>query len=469
MASARVSSAGSVAAPHAAQASVSLLRRGLKPGLAVLGLAAIAASVAALADFESRSLTLDGVELPRDGDPEPFVRELAAQWHETEITVDAGSQIVRATRRELGGHLDVDATVEQARLGRGLGPIWLRAWACITREDGSLGWRREVHEDETRAFVDELRNRATVLADPGRHDGRGARSGATLNVIGATSAIADALRTDTVFVRLPVRRLAPPAETVRDRRDADYTEIVAAHETRFAYLEELVGRARNIELAARFLDGATIPPHGELSFNEAVGERSFERGFAPAIELTRGGRRTEGIGGGVCQVAATLHAAAFFAGFDILEHHPHTRNSSYIAAGLDSAVSWPSKDLRIRNPYPFHVRVRVGSHRGRLRIELRGARRAPRVEWNTRVVSRQRRGIEREIDPNLPLGFEEIVDDGEDGMVMERTRTVYWSDGAINDTEMLRYPVVHQLVRSGPQSVRESVSRTVPSSMAEAP
>ena len=469
MASVRVSPAGSVAAPPAAQAPASALKKGLKPALVVLGLAGMAAGVAALSSFESRVLTLDGVELPRQGDPEPFVRELAAQWHETEITLDAGSRVVRATRRELGGHLDVDATVAQARLGRGSGPIWSRVWAVVTRRDGSLGWRREVHEDETRAFVDELRNRATVAADPGRHDGRGARSGATLNVIGATSAIADALRTDTVFVRLPVRRLAPPTETPRDRRDADFTEVVSAHETRFAYLEELVGRARNIELAARFLDGATIPPRGELSFNEAVGERSFERGFAPAIELTRGGRRTEGIGGGVCQVAATLHAAAFFGGFDILEHHPHTRNSSYIAAGLDSAVSWPSKDLRIRNPYPFHVRVRVGSHRGHLRIELLGARRAPRVEWNTRVVSRQRRGVEREVDPNLPLGSEEIVDEGEDGMVMERTRTVFWTDGAITDTEMLRYPVVHELVRGGPQSVRESASRTVSSPPAGAP
>ena len=54
---------------------------------------------------------------------------------------------------------------------------------------------------------------------------------------------------------------------------------------------------RNIELAAQALDGEVIAPRTTLSFNDIVGERSLERGFAPAIELARGGRRTEGVGG----------------------------------------------------------------------------------------------------------------------------------------------------------------------------
>jgi len=145
--------------------------------------------------------------------------------------------------------------------------------------------------------------------------------------------------------------------------------------------------------------------------------------------------------------------AAFFAGFDVPEHHPHTRNSAYIPAGLDAAVSWPSKDLRVSNPYPFHVRVRATAYRGILRIELMGARRAPRVEGNIRVVQRIRRSTEREVDTNMVLGTEEIVDEGEDGSVMERTRTVDWPDGAVTETVRLRYPVVTRLVRAGPQTI----------------
>lgn len=428
---------------------------------AVATLVALALGTASLAEFERRPLTLGGVELPREGDPEPFVRELAAQWHETEVTVDAGSRILRATRTELGGDLDVDATVDEVRLARGHGPIWSRVWAFATRADDELRWERTLHQAETQAFAEELRRRASVDATPVHHDGTGGRPGTAVDLIGSVHALSGALRTEAVFVRLPVRRIEAPSRTIADRSQARFGEVVSAHETRYAHFGELQGRAQNIEVATRFLDGAVIEPHGELSFNEIVGERTVERGFATAIELTRGGRRTEGIGGGICQVAATLHAAAFFAGFEIPEHHPHTRNSSYIPAGLDSAVSWPNKDIRILNPHPFHIRVRASAYRGTLRVELMGAERAPRVEWNTRIVHRIPRETEREIDPNLPLGAEEELDSGEDGSVMERTRTVYWSDGPVMETETLRYPVVHRLVRSGPQTVRETSSAPV--------
>ena len=405
-----------------------------------------------LQEHEALPVGLDGTRLPDEGDPEPFVRQLAAQWHETELSIDAGSQIVRATRRELGGSVDVERAVEEARAARGIAPIWSRVWAIVAQEPRELGWRRDVTRTETDAFVEELRARTVVDPEPRDFEGRGGRAGTALNMVGASRAITEALRTDALVVRLPVRRLEAPRARLRTARTARFTEVMSAHETRYSPGGNLAGRSRNIELAAQLLDGQVIPPGGSLSFNDVVGERTFERGFAPAIELARGGRRTEGIGGGVCQVAATLHAAAFFAGFDITEHHPHTRNSSYIPAGLDSAVSWPNKDLVVQNTHPFHVRVHATAYRGTLRIELMGARRAPRVEWNTRTVRRIRRTTEREVDPSLPAGSEEVVDEGEDGSITERTRTVYWPRGAVTDTANLRYPVVTRLVHVGASS-----------------
>ncbi len=408
----------------------------------------------ALAAHEASPITLAGVELPREGDPEPFVRQLAQQWHATELSIDAGAQIVRATRREMGASVDVEAAVTEARLLRGQGPIWSRLAAFVTQRPRAVAWERAVARDELTAFVDELRRRTVVDPEPRDYDGRGGRSGTGLNTVGAASALTEALLTDALVVRLPVRRIEAPVAPLRSARTARFTEVVSAHETRYAGSGDLVGRARNIELAAQALDGQVIPPRSTLSFNDAVGERTVERGFAPAIELAREGRRVEGIGGGVCQVAATLHAAAFFAGFDVVEHHPHTRNSLYIPAGLDAAVSWPNKDLVVRNTHPFHVRIRATAYRGTLRIELMGARRAPRVEWNTRIVRRDRITTDRQVDPGLPLGTEEVIDEGEEGSIMERTRTVYWEHGARTDTATLRYPMVTRLVRAGPTSVR---------------
>lgn len=417
-------------------------------GLA-LSLAALGWGVSALTAYEGQPITLAGVAVP-EGDCERFVRRLAAQWHETEVSLDAGSQVVRATRRELGGAVDVEAALAAVRAARGDAPLHARVIAAWTRESRALEWRREVDAEAAHAFLADLRRRASVDPTPTDVAGYGGRPGVSLNLTPATAAVSEALRTDQTFLRLPVRSLAPAAYPVCDAHEARFDEVVAAHETRYAFYGDAAGRARNIELATRFLDGAVIEPGGELSFNEVVGERTFERGFAPAIELARGGRRTEGIGGGVCQAAATLHAAAFFAGFDIVEHHPHTRNSTYIPAGLDAAVSWPNKDVRIRNPHPFHVRVRASAYRGTMRVELMGARRAPRVEWNTRVLHRRHAAVEREVDPRLPAGSEEVVDEGEDGSVLERTRTVFWARGAATQTDRLRYPMVTRLVRVGP-------------------
>lgn len=402
---------------------------------------------------EALPATLEGEPLPM-GDPAPFVRALAAEWHATELSIDAGAMVVRATRREAGGRLDVERTVAEARRARGHAPLHARVLAWLGDEPRELEWRIVRSREETRGFLEELRRRTSVDPEPRTRDGSGGRPGTSVDLVAGVDTVRDALASGALLVRLPVRAIEPPIERIRDPRRARYTEVVAAHETRYAHFGG-AGRAQNIELAARLLDGSTIGSGERLSFNHVVGERTFERGFAPAIELARGGRRTEGIGGGVCQVAATLHAAAFFAGFELVEHHPHTRNSSYIPAGLDTAVSWPNKDLVVQNPHPYPVRVHATAYRGVLRIELMGMERGPRVEWNTRVLRRMRRPTEREIDANLPLGSEEVVDEGEDGSLLERTRTVYWSDGAVTETERLRYPVVSRLVRTGPSAVRE--------------
>ncbi|MGE0787615.1 MAG: VanW family protein [Sandaracinaceae bacterium] len=442
------------------------LPRVSRSGWAMLGLGAsvIAASAflgSRLTAYEARPLSLEGVELS-DGDPASFVRAMADAWYGTELSIDAGSQILRVSRRDAGGRLDVEATVARARTMRGMGPWTERVINAMTDAPRALEWDRATRADEVHAFLTEIRRSTSVDAEPRRRDGTGGRSGTSFNLPTSLDALQAALANDAMYVRLSVRALPAPTWTLRNDGTTRFTEVVAAHETRYAHFGD-EGRGRNIELAARFLDGETIAAGAQVSFNRLVGERTFERGFAPAIELAQGGRRTEGIGGGVCQVAATLHAAAFFAGFDILQHHPHTRNSTYIPAGLDAAVSWPNKDLVVRNPYPYPVRIHASAYRGTVRIELMGAERGPRVEWNTRVLTRVRRPTEREVDLNLPLGAEEVLDEGEDGSVLERTRTVFWPEGAVTEAVQLRYPMVTRLVRVGPSDVRTTEGATVTS------
>jgi len=56
--------------------------------------------------------------------------------------------------------------------------------------------------------------------------------------------------------------------------------------------------------------------------------------------------------------------------------------------GLDTMVSWPNRDLRFRNPYPFPVSIRALASDRLVRVELLGAGRPHPVEWNTRILER---------------------------------------------------------------------------------
>ena len=56
-------------------------------------------------------------------------------------------------------------------------------------------------------------------------------------------------------------------------------------------------------------------------------------------------------GGGVSQVATTTYNAAFFAGLDDVEHHPHSLYISRYPVGREATVAYGKLDLRFKNPY----------------------------------------------------------------------------------------------------------------------
>jgi vancomycin resistance protein YoaR len=227
-----------------------------------------------------------------------------------------------------------------------------------------------------------------------------------------------------------------------------FEAVMYVFETKYNPGPASAGRAQNIELAVRAIDGTELLPGDVLSFNQTVGERSFERGFRGAPELSNK-RVIEGIGGGVCQVAATLHAAAFLAGLDIPVYQPHSRPVGYIALGLDTMVSWPDRDLQVRNSYPFPVRIQATADGGVVRVTLLGADRPHAVEWDSRIVTRIPAGEAEERDPTLAASERKVVQDPIDGLVVERRRTIYFPTGPESVTATLHYPPNPRIIAVG--------------------
>ncbi len=215
---------------------------------------------------------------------------------------------------------------------------------------------------------------------------------------------------------------------VLGERPADRGVLLSQFTTRFS--PKHVRRAANVRLAAQSLDGVTLGPAELLSYNRVVGPRSEAAGFrlAPAIDR---GKKVDRWGGGVCQPSSTLYAAALLGGMTIVERKPHTWQSKYIASGFDATVVWNRKDLVVRNPWRFPVRISAEVGEGYLTIRLLGDR--PRPGWvtvDTKQVKQHEFEVDVEVDDTLAPDDMLVMITGIAGARVERERIFHRRDQA---------------------------------------
>ncbi len=150
------------------------------------------------------------------------------------------------------------------------------------------------------------------------------------------------------------------------------------------YNETDIGRSHNIAQAVARIDGVTIQPYGEFSFNKTVGKRTVEAGYQQAKVIVNG-EYVQGVGGGVCQVSTTLYNATLKSGLLIEEYHPHSLQVSYVAPSRDAMVS-SECDLRFFNPHDFPVRIQASLQKGGLKVTVLGRKVAYRYEITSSVL-----------------------------------------------------------------------------------
>jgi vancomycin resistance protein YoaR len=385
----------------------------------------------------------------------PDLTTRAERWGSTEVVVHAGPYVARRTRAELGAALDVEPAIAWASsLGRSGNPLRdLATYWAARQETIERAWVPVVDGDQLGTVLASIRGQIERPPTPGTWARDGSLiagiPGLTINSVSAVELIKRALRDGATSIKLDTTAIKPPDpihyETLGYRI---FTKQLHAFETKYAFGNAASGRKENIEASAKSIHGAIILPGDTLSFNELVGERTYERGYREAPELANG-LVVDGIGGGICQVAATLHAAAFLAGMDVIEYQPHGRPVRYIDLGLDAMVAWPNKDLKIRNPYPFPVRVDSTADQGVARVVLYGAEKPHPVEWQAEVLERIAAGEKTITDPALPAGEQRLVQNAIEGLVIERRRTLYLPTGPVNEVKTVRYPPNPKIVAVG--------------------
>jgi vancomycin resistance protein YoaR len=340
----------------------------------------------------AQGLRVGGSPVAAAASPRAAAEAAAEGMLRRRVTLRYGSDTLGdVTAKELGGSVDLDhlerdiasvghkggwATRLVMALGARRGEVEVPVRLSLPVEP--LAHRLERYKDEH-----DTRPKAARL-DLAAHTASAHEAGRYLDVYAAVATVHHALQSALAVAEVPPYLEAPRATTEAVLR-IDASTVVSQYETRFGFAGGQAGRAQNIARAAEQIRGVVLMPGDLLSFNDIVGPRTEDNGFATAPEIYKGEMR-DGVGGGTCQVSGTLHAAALFGGVDILQRSNHSRPSGYIGLGLDATVVYPDVDLKLKNPYDFPLVVHTRVDRGVLRIELRGRERPADVQLSTETI-----------------------------------------------------------------------------------
>ncbi|MFO8075401.1 MAG: VanW family protein [Egibacteraceae bacterium] len=186
--------------------------------------------------------------------------------------------------------------------------------------------------------------------------------------------------------------VVPPDRSTADAEDLGITEQVSSFTTEFVPGQS---RVTNIQRMADLVDGAVVEPGEEFSLNGHVGPRTEEKGFVGGGAILRG-EFVEQIGGGVSQFATTFYNAAYFGGYEILEHQPHSYYISRYPAGRESTINYDTIDVRIRNDSPYGLLIDTSHTDSSVTVSMWG------TDWvEVDSVSGPRRNVDTVTDESV--------------------------------------------------------------------
>jgi vancomycin resistance protein YoaR len=257
------------------------------------------------------------------------------------------------------------------------------------------------------------------------------RKGLALDVPATAGAILRAATSETARVaRLAVVQAAPE-RTTAEAAAMGITELLGTYKT---YNAGTWDRITNLRLGVTALDGTLVQPGGTFSLNEAIGERTAERGFRRAPVII-GTKYAEEIGGGTSQVATTVFNTAWEAGLRITERNPHALYIDRYPLGRDATVYWPSLDLKFQNDTTHWILVKGFPESDGIRVSIYGGEQR-RVESSPGTMTITGPvPVQRVKDRKLVQGKTEIEEEGSVPSRTSVTRTIYGADGELIRTE----------------------------------
>ncbi len=401
--------------------------------------------------LEDQPIPMDDAEKALDAARAIARAHLAAKMT---VALPGASEPATLTREQLGVRIDPERLASMLEQARDPKSAMRRAAAKKEAKTPALALPLPAYVDGKRALVAlvslkddfdrppsnarlDLEAKKVLPDEPGRR----------LDVHATLARLEDAIakRESTVA---GVVESVPAKRTAEQIAGVEWGDVIGWFETRYARDQKHEARTFNLRRAASKLDGHVLLPGEVFDFNDVVGPRNEANGYKIAPVIAQG-ELVDGIGGGTCQIAGTLHGAAFFAGLDIVERKPHTRPSFYIKMGMDAAVAYPTITLRLRNPFPYPVVLHETLQGGTVRAEVLGPKRTRDVTF-VRKMNDVTPFQEKDIpDPKIPKGERVLKQRGIPGFKITRYRLLRDGSFAVRERMQDVYPPTTQIWHVG--------------------
>ncbi|GAA2726998.1 VanW family protein [Cellulomonas aerilata] len=161
-----------------------------------------------------------------------------------------------------------------------------------------------------------------------------------------------------------------PAQSTQRLESLGVKEVVSEFSTP---LTNEPDRTENLRVGASKVTGRLVLPGEVFSLTEALGPVTAEAGFNNATVIVNG-EHVPGIGGGLSQMATTTYNAGFFAGFEDVEHQPHSEWFARYPEGRESTLYTGVIDMKFRNTSPYGALLQSWVADGRLHVRIWGTK-----------------------------------------------------------------------------------------------
>lgn len=249
---------------------------------------------------------------------------------------------------------------------------------------------------------------------------------------------------------IPLKYTTPEKTTNQIGTEA-FPDLLASFSTKYDASNK--NRSTNLKLAAGKINGTILLPGEEFSYNKVVGERTIEAGYKEA-HVFSGGKVTDGLGGGICQISTTLYNAALYANLEITERRNHNLPAGYVKNGLDATVVYGSIDFKFVNSRTYPIKIVAEVKNGVAKMDIYGVK--EEVEYQVKlepvVLSYTPYQTEYITDTSLASGQKVVKQNGSNGCKTVTYKYLLLNGNIISKTEISRdtYKSISKIVRVGP-------------------